>query len=71
MGHEGRIIDNTTDAEVDALINAYLRLEPTLIQVYTIDRPTPETSLERVPADELQRIARRIEAEGLTVQVNA
>lgn len=69
--HEGRIIDNTTDAEVDALINAYLRLEPTLIQVYTIDRPTPETSLERVPADELQRIARRIEAEGLTVQVNA
>ncbi len=69
--HEGRVIDNTTDAEVDALINAYLRLQPRLVQVYSIDRPTPETALEHVGADELRRIARRIEAEGIAVQVNA
>lgn len=60
--HEGRIIDNTTDAEIDALINAYLQIRPKFIQLYTVDRPTPETSMQKIPADELDAIARRIAA---------
>ena len=60
--HEGRIIDNTTDAEIDALINAYLQIRPKFIQLYTVDRPTPEVTMQKIPADELDAIARRIAA---------
>ena len=68
--HEGQIIDNTTDAEIDALINAYLAINPREIMLYTIDRKTPEEHLQKVPVEDLKRIARHIEAEtGITVQV--
>ena len=39
--------------------------------LYSIDRKTPEENLEKVNADELQRIADRMRAAGITVQVNA
>lgn len=69
--HEGKIVDNTTDVEIDALINAYLRVKPQFVMLYSIDRATPEQNLTAVPPEELKRIARRIEAEGIAVQVNA
>lgn len=58
--HEGRSIDNSTDAEVDALIEAYKTIRPRSIMIYSLDRPTPETHLQRVPREELDRIASRI-----------
>lgn len=60
--HEGRSIDNSTDAEVDALIEAYKTIRPRSIMIYSLDRPTPETHLQRVPREELDRIAARITA---------
>lgn len=69
--HGGRVIDNTTDAEVEALINAYMRIQPREVMVYSIDRPTPEKSLKKVPKDVLDRIGERIKAAGIAVQVNA
>ena len=70
--HDGIDIDNTTDAEVDALIEAYRRIAPREIMLYTIDRPTPEVNLCRVGKDELEAIARRITAAtGIPVQVSA
>ena len=47
--HDGEIVDNTTDAEIDALINAYLAIRPQEIMLYTIDRKTPEEKLVKVP----------------------
>ncbi len=39
--------------------------------LYTIDRPTPDTTLKRVPRVELDAIAERITAAtGLSVQVS-
>lgn len=68
--HDGEPVDNTTDAEVEALIEAYRRINPGEIMVYSIDRRTPEQSLQKVPSDELRDIARRItEATGIPVQV--
>ena len=68
--HDGQIVDNTTDVEIDALINAYLAIKPKEIMLYTIDRKTPEEKLVKVPVEDLKRIARHIEAEtGITVQV--
>ena len=69
--HDGEIVDNTTDAEIDALINAYLAIRPQEIMLYTIDRKTPEEKLVKVPVEDLKRIAQHIEAEtGITVQVS-
>lgn len=69
--HDGQIVDNTTDAEIDALINAYLAIKPKEIMLYSIDRKTPEEKLVKVPAEDLKRIARNIEKEtGITVQVS-
>ncbi len=61
--------DNTTEAEVNALIEAYRRIAPRLIMLYSIDRPTPDTSLRRVDAETLRSIADRITAAtGIPVQ---
>lgn len=68
---EGQEFDNTTDAEVEALIEAYRRIRPREIMLYSLDRPTPANTLRKVPIDELQAIGRRIsEATGIPVQVN-
>lgn len=68
---EGRNIDNTTDAEVNALIEAYRRIAPREIMLYSIDRPTPARTLEKIPAEELRAIGQRIHAATcIPVQVN-
>ena len=68
--HNGQHIDNTTDTEVEALIAAYLEIRPREVMLYSIDRKTPEENLQKVSREELDAIARRIEAAGIAVQVN-
>lgn len=69
--HNGATVDNSTAAEVDALIEAYRRIGPREVMLYTIDRPTPEVNLRRVDRPTLDAIAARITAEtGITVQVS-
>lgn len=68
---EGQHIDNTTDEEVNALIDAYRRIQPREVMLYSIDRPTPARTLEKIPIEELRAIGARIEREtGIPVQVN-
>jgi len=68
--HDGRTVDNSTEAEISALIEAYKAIKPGEIMLYSIDRPTPETRLRQVPKDELRAIAARITAQtGIPVQV--
>lgn len=68
--HDGVEIDNTTDAEVDALIDAYRRIGPREVMLYSIDRKTPAENLHKIPPEELNAIADRIRREGIAVQVN-
>lgn len=68
--HDGQIVDNTTDEEIEALKAAYLRIKPKEVMLYSIDRKTPEESLEKVSVDELNEIASRFRAVGIKVQVN-
>lgn len=63
-------IDNTTDAEIDALIAAYKAIEPREIMLYSIDRKTPDATLHKVERPELDAIAARIAAAGLNVKVS-
>lgn len=70
--HDGIAVGNTGEAEINALIEAYRRIGPQEIMLYTIDRPTPETKLCKVPREELETIAGRIiDATGIPVQVSA
>jgi len=68
--HDGRVVDNTTKAEIDALIDAYRRISPREVMLYSLDRPTPELSLKKVGREELEAVAARIRSEaGVDVQV--
>ena len=68
--HDGKKVNNTTEAELRALIEAYKEIGPKEIMIYSIDRTTPAEKLEKVGAEELKRIGSRIEAEtGIPVSV--
>ena len=68
--HDGNAIDNTTLQEVEALIEAYKRINPRQVMIYSIDRKTPEQQLEKVSREELESIAERIKKEGIDVTVS-
>lgn len=70
--HAGTVVDNSTEREVSHLIDAYRRIKPSSIMIYTIDRPTPEVLLRKVSAGRLNEIARQItEQTGIMVEVSA
>ncbi len=63
-------IDNTTDAEIDALIEFYKAVKPREVMIYSLDRPTPAQYLNKLSKEELEGIAERIRQAGIKVQVN-
>ena len=67
---DGTVIDNTTPEEVDALIEAYKKIGPRQVMLYSIDRKTPAEHLQKVERDELLDIASRISAAGINVTVS-
>ncbi len=68
---EGKPFDNTTDDEVNALIEAYKAIQPREVMLYSLDRKTPADHLVKIEHDELQAIGDRIAAAtGIPVQVN-
>lgn len=69
--HNGEIVDNTTQKEVDALIDTYKKIKPASVMLYSLDRSTPEEKLVKVEREELESIADRISyATGLPVNVS-
>lgn len=69
--HGGRRVDNTTEDEIAALTEAYRRIRPREIMIYSLDRSTPEEKLVKIEKEELSRIGERIEREtGIPVKVN-
>lgn len=69
--YEGERFDNTTDAELDALLSAYLQIKPREVMLYSIDRKTPAENLEKVSKEEMEQIAKKFRDAGIKVQVNA
>lgn len=68
--HNGVDIDNTTPEEVAALAEAYKRIKPREVMLYSIDRETPESNLQKVEREELERIAEAWRKDGIKVQVS-
>lgn len=66
---EGKAIDNTTDSEVDGLIELYKAIGPEEVMIYSIDRKTPAEHLVKVSREELDVIAEKIRRHGIKVQV--
>ena len=65
----GAPIDNTTEEEVAAWLRLVGEIRPRQVMVYSLDRDTPCPTLEKVPREELQAIATRVEALGIPCSV--
>ncbi len=66
---DGREVDNTTEREVEAWLRLIDRIRPRQVMVYSLDRDTPCPTLEKVPREQLQAIAARVEALGVPCSV--
>jgi wyosine [tRNA(Phe)-imidazoG37] synthetase (radical SAM superfamily) len=64
------VIDNTTDEDLEAWMTVLKEVMPQKVMIYTIERDTPYDSLQKVPVEELRKIAERISSMGLEVQVS-
>jgi wyosine [tRNA(Phe)-imidazoG37] synthetase (radical SAM superfamily) len=68
---KGKSIDNTTPEEISAWLNALEKIKPSEVMIYTISRDTPEEgSLNKVPVEELRKIAIQVERMGIKTQVS-
>lgn len=67
--YEGEKIDNTTVEEVEAWLKLVEEIRPRQVMIYSLDRDTPCQSLHRVLHEELQAIARQVEALGIPCSV--
>jgi wyosine [tRNA(Phe)-imidazoG37] synthetase (radical SAM superfamily) len=69
--YDGKSIDNTTPEEVEAWLEAVKRIKPSEIMIYTISRATPDGGLlNKVPVNELRKIALKVEKLGIPTQVS-
>lgn len=67
---DGQKFDNTTPEELQALTAALLRIAPNEVMLYSTDRDTPAEGIVRIEKDELETIAQKLRAGGLTVSVS-
>ena len=62
---EGVEVDNTSDAYVLPWIEVVKSISPRQVMIYTIDRETPDQSLQKATHEELDRIVSLLRQEGL------
>ncbi|MBS4012589.1 MAG: radical SAM protein [Bacteroidetes bacterium] len=67
--YKGVLIDNTTEAEVDAWLNLLKQIKPRSVMIYPIARETPAENLEKVSHEKLFEIAQKVEALGFEAEV--
>lgn len=67
--HNGQLIDNTTDVEINTLIEKYKLIKPEKIMIYTIEREPASSNITAVSKDKLQQIAEKIRLAGFEVSI--
>lgn len=67
--YRGQTIDNTTEKEVSAWLNAIDYIRPKLVEIYSLDRIPPISTLQKVDSAVLQQIADRVEKLGISTSV--
>lgn len=68
--HNGILIDNTHDKDVDLWIEALKKIRPEKVMIYTINRETPVKTLQKVPMETLEKIAEKVRNAGFPVSVS-
>lgn len=68
--YKDQIVDNTTEKEVSSWIKLLKKIEPSQVMIYTIARDTPTETLEKVPLEKLNEIAKTLKDSGFKVQVS-
>lgn len=69
--HNGNVIDNTTEAEVQLWLEHLEAIKPKRAMLYVIERDTPEQDLEKVGKEELERIADKVRQLGIEPDIYA
>jgi len=69
--YKNQVVDNSTNEEIEGLIDAYRKIRPESIMIYTYERDTAAEGLEKLSFKELDLIAERIRKEGFKVEVSA
>ena len=67
---KNEIIDNTTEEELSAWLKLVVEIKPSQVMIYSIDRDTPATGLEKLKLVELEKIATQVRDLGFKVQVS-
>lgn len=67
--YNGKVIDNTTDAEIDAWLKVVVDINPEYVMIYPIERGTAAKDLEKISEDELNVISDKVEALGINTKV--
>ncbi|MDD4609747.1 MAG: radical SAM protein [Bacteroidaceae bacterium] len=68
--HKNVSVDNTTDKYVLPWLDAIKKIAPQQVMIYTIDRETPELNLEKALPIELDRIAKLLSDQNISVSVS-
>ncbi len=68
--HKEQVIDNTTEEELAAWLEALKTIQPGQVMIYTIERDTPAEGLQKIGLEELNTIAARVRLAGFAVQVS-
>lgn len=68
--YHGQVIDNTTPEELVAWYQAVEILLPKQVMIYVIDRVTPLQTLEKIPAEQMQAIAKPLLDKGIDVIIS-
>jgi len=64
----GEEIDNSTSKEVETWLNALEIIRPQSVVVYSLDRETPLSGLQKISAERLQEISQSVECLGISCQ---
>ena len=68
--YQGQTIDNTTPEELTAWYKMVDYLHPKQVMIYVIDRVTPLETLEKIPAETMEKIAIPLREKGINVIVS-
>lgn len=68
--YEGQSLDNTTEQYIAPYIDALRRIRPRAVMLYTLDRETPVSGLQKADPEVMNAIADRIRELGIEVSVS-
>jgi wyosine [tRNA(Phe)-imidazoG37] synthetase (radical SAM superfamily) len=62
--------DNTTEKEIADWLTLLKKINPRQVMLYSLDRNTPSRDLEKIPVEQLRKIAQKVEKLGISTMVS-